>query len=702
VNKFILLLFFACSALLPAAQQGQSVSGQQAIDSLQHELAQTKNDTLRLVLFSHLRYNYFFVNTNLDSTFHYSKLILQIAQKLNYKIDEAHAWNLVGDVMNFLQNEHTLEAFFKGVKIAEDPEAEKKILPKKYLERMLYWETNFTAELAANRWSPHYFRLGILASLYLDLSRAYLNIMPNQQRLFSYLSKAIAIHVAHKDTINLAFDYSTLAIYFHATDQFDSSLFYAQKSYDLRIKKIVEAPFPAMLPLIGTQYYKKGNHPLALSILRQSIQTDSAEAPGSWLAYFTLSEYFLRKGVLDSSLFFAKKAYGSTRYINTLGDRQIASNMLARVYKATGNNDSALKYFESALALNDSINNANKRRKLQSQDFDEQVQQQEAAAARVAFRNQIKVYTLIVGLSAVALIALILLRNNRQKQKANTRLQLQKDEIDTQRSKLQQSLDELKAMQAQLVQREKMASLGELTAGIAHEIQNPLNFVNNFSETNTELIEEAQTELKAGNVEEVQAILTDIKGNEEKINTHGKRADAIVKGMLQHSRKNIGEKQLTDINALTDEYLRLSYHGMRAKDKSFKTTMRTSFDENIGKANMVPQDIGRVLLNLFNNAFYAVNEKEKTLGGVYEPMVSISTRKVSDKIEISVQDNGMGILKSLIDKIFQPFFTTKPTGQGTGLGLSLSYDIIKAHGGELKVESTEGEGSVFTITIPKT
>jgi signal transduction histidine kinase len=267
-------------------------------------------------------------------------------------------------------------------------------------------------------------------------------------------------------------------------------------------------------------------------------------------------------------------------------------------------------------------------------------------------------------------------------------------------AELQHSLHELKATQAQLIQSEKMASLGELTAGIAHEIQNPLNFVNNFSETNMELIGEVKTELKAGNHDEAVSILNDIKDNESKINHHGKRADAIVKGMLQHSRKSAGQKEPTDINALADEYLRLSYHGLRAKDKTFNATIKTHFDERIGKSSIVPQDIGRVLLNLCNNAFFAVHDQMTKLGGDYEPTVSVSTKKLDDKLEIRVQDNGMGISKSLADKIFQPFFTTKPTGQGTGLGLSLSYDIIKAHGGELNVESKEGEGAEFIIQFP--
>ena len=265
---------------------------------------------------------------------------------------------------------------------------------------------------------------------------------------------------------------------------------------------------------------------------------------------------------------------------------------------------------------------------------------------------------------------------------------------------LKHSLEDLKQTQAQLIQSEKMASLGELTAGIAHEIQNPLNFVNNFSEVNKELIVEMKTEIEKGNIEEVKILADDIEANEEKINHHGKRADAIVKGMLQHSRTSTGIKEPTDINALCDEYLRLSYHGLRAKDKSFNATLKTDFDVSLEKINIIPQDIGRVILNLLNNAFYALNEKKQINIDGYEPTVSVSTKKFNNNVEIKVADNGNGIPQKVIDKIFQPFFTTKPTGQGTGLGLSLSYDIVKVHGGEMKVETKEGEGSKFTIQLP--
>jgi signal transduction histidine kinase len=266
---------------------------------------------------------------------------------------------------------------------------------------------------------------------------------------------------------------------------------------------------------------------------------------------------------------------------------------------------------------------------------------------------------------------------------------------------LKHTVQELKATQAQLIHKEKMASLGELTAGIAHEIQNPLNFVNNFSETNQELIEEMMQDLKRGDTESAIALARDIKANEEKIYIHGKRAGGIVKGMLQHSRTSAGHKEFIEINALADEYLRLSYHGIRAKDRTFRASFRTCFDNSIGKVEVAPDELGRVLLNLYNNAFYSILEKRKQLSGTFEPVVEVTTRKIKNAIEISVKDNGMGIPQQILEKIFQPFFTTKPAGQGTGLGLSLSYDIItKGHGGRLMVKTQEGAYAEFIINLP--
>lgn len=282
---------------------------------------------------------------------------------------------------------------------------------------------------------------------------------------------------------------------------------------------------------------------------------------------------------------------------------------------------------------------------------------------------------------------------------ANQNILLEK-QVKERTAELKTSLENLKATQSQLIQSEKMASLGELTAGIAHEIQNPLNFVNNFSEVSNELLDEMNEELDKGDIEEAKAIANDIKQNLEKINHHGKRADNIVKGMLQHSRSSSGKKEATDINALVDEYLRLAYHGLRAKDKSFNAELVTGFDNSIGNINVIPQDMGRVFLNLITNAFYAVNEKRKGVSGNYQPNVTVTTKKSNNSLYITVEDNGNGIPETIKEKIFQPFFTTKPTGQGTGLGLSLSYDIVKAHEGELKMISETNTGTTFKIILP--
>src|SRR5688572_22818440 len=352
-----------------------------------------------------------------------------------------------------------------------------------------------------------------------------------------------------------------------------------------------------------------------------------------------------------------------------------------------GKPDSTIKYLKAANTLKDSLYNRKKTREAQNFAFNEKLYQQDLISQHQRDENKIKIAILLAVILIFLLIAFFLWRNNKQKQKA--------------KNKIEKAYSHLKSTQSQLIQSEKMASLGEITAGIAHEIQNPLNFVNNFSDVNKELLAEMKDEMDKGNLKDAKTIADDVIENEQKINHHGKRADAIVKGMLQHSRTSSGINEPTDINVLADEYLRLAYHGLRAKDKAFNADFKTDFDGSIGKINVVPQEIGRVILNLINNAFYAVDEKRKQIGDGYEPMVLVGTKKNDGKVSISVKDNGNGIPQKVLDKIFQPFFTTKPTGQGTGLGLSLSYDIVKAHGGELKVDTKEGERSAFTIQLPQ-
>ena len=368
------------------------------------------------------------------------------------------------------------------------------------------------------------------------------------------------------------------------------------------------------------------------------------------------------------------------------------SEILSSVLEITDPRES-VKYLKQSLVVKDSLYSKERINQANSITFSQELRHLDEIAAYKAARNKLIIWSLFGGLITLSVAGFLLWRNVQHRKTANNRLLGEKQKVE-------QTLDRLKSTQTQLIQSEKMASLGQLTAGIAHEIQNPLNFVNNFSELSHELLVEMRDELDKGNLDEVKILASDVIENLDKINHHGKRAEAIVKGMLQHSRTSTGQKETTDINKLADEYLRLAYHGLRAKDKSFNASIKTDYDETLGSISIVPQDIGRVILNLINNAFYAVAEKKKHAVAEYESTVSVSTHKLKDNIEIRVKDNGTGIPQKVVDKIFQPFFTTKPTGQGTGLGLSLSYDIVKAHGGELKVHSTEGESAEFIIHLP--
>jgi signal transduction histidine kinase len=440
------------------------------------------------------------------------------------------------------------------------------------------------------------------------------------------------------------------------------------------------------------------NYALAETYYRDGLKSYMMYSPpdnGYFLMriYVNLASLFGRRGMTDSAIHYAGLAFQSSKAKNFLDFLRLSSVVLSNTYERVGNSDSVVKYLKASRAANDSIFNQARIRGFQNLEFSEEQRQNEIEATKDRLRNQIRLYGLLSGLTVFLIIAAILYRNNRQKLKANILLQRQKVEIET-------TLSTLKSTQQQLIHSEKMASLGELTAGIAHEIQNPLNFVNNFSELNNELLEEMETDFINGNLEEGLELASGIRQNMEKINQHGKRADAIVKGMLQHSRSTPGERQLININALAEEYLRLSFHGMKAKDSSFQCETKMDFDSTVGAIKAFPQDLGRVFLNICNNAFYSVNEKRKKQGEAFEPVVLVSSKKSDHTVEVSIRDNGQGIAQKNIDKIFQPFFTTKPTGQGTGLGLSLAYDIVtKEHGGTMTINSKEGEYAEFVIGI---
>ncbi|HEX3386104.1 MAG TPA: ATP-binding protein [Mucilaginibacter sp.] len=410
-------------------------------------------------------------------------------------------------------------------------------------------------------------------------------------------------------------------------------------------------------------------------------------------AYLSTAQLYHQYKKQDSAEYFAQKAIevaGKGKFEQSVLN---AGTMLFRYYDEDHNLPEAYKYYKITTEAKDSLYSQDKVKQLLTLDFDEKQHKADIAAAHEQYRANVRMYSLIAVLAVFLLLAVIFWRNSNQRKKANQLLQQQKEEI-------QSTLGELRTTQNQLVQSAKMASLGELTAGIAHEIQNPLNFVNNFSEVNEEMFDDLKAALKSGDTEEAISIANDLQENEKKIRHHGRRADFIVKGMLEHSRNSTGERQVTNINVLADEFLKLSYHGLRAKDKNFNTELVTHFDEKLPKINVVQQDIGRVLINLFGNAFYAVNQKTKTAGPDYKPTVEVSTAQENGSILISVKDNGTGIPENIREKIMQPFFTTKPTGEGTGLGLSLSYDIVvKGHGGRIDVDTRENEFTEFIIRL---
>lgn len=473
-----------------------------------------------------------------------------------------------------------------------------------------------------------------------------------------------------------------LGAVFLATNQLDSSLYYSRQVIEQSTTFNFARNLPYVISNIAGAYSKLGNQAEAEKNFRLAVQL-SAESKTPRYQYFTflgLAEHFQKYNQVDSAVFYSKKAIEAVQFTPFSYLSLKPAKLLTDRYESI-NADSTIKYLKIYRAADDSLYNTRANQQLQMMTFEEEQRQQAITTERINYENKIRTYALLAGLVLISLIGFILFRNNRQKQKANNVLQQQKAEIES-------TLSKLRSTQAQLVQSEKMASLGELTAGIAHEIQNPLNFVNNFAELNQELLAELQVEINAGNLPEANSLAADIITNEGKINFHGKRADAIVKSMLQHSQPSSSVKEPVDLNKLSEEYIRLALLGQQARDKSFQGTVQTDFDPSIPLVNVIPQDIGRVILNILSNAFHVASQ------------VTVTTRKQEDKVLIHVADNGPGIPEKNLGKIFQPFFTTKPTGEGTGLGLSLAYDIVKAHGGNISVDSTEGKGSTFIISLP--
>jgi two-component system, NtrC family, sensor kinase len=648
-----------------------------------------KEDSNRLKILASIANSYAFYSEfyNADSALFYAQTALQLQQSIkasDKKITGKESSSLlqllslqevVAVLMHSLGNyPKALELRFENLKLTEK-EADKYLLVNAIV--------NITADYNSMKDYSHELTYGKLADSILR------NLNPNDQRY--PLSKWNVSNIIINSFLSLHMP--------------DSALVYVNQLKGLKGLPFEQAYIASTNQLLADCYLAKGDYKTALNYYKSSLLHPN----NYWLSrtHFGMAKAFQNDGQLDSALIYAKKALifyqTQKKIVQSWGENSnyfIAeiSPIIAELYKSNHQLDSAYKYLQLSVTLKDSLYNTDKIRQFQTLTFNESARrqqlEQQSKEAKQDFDNRVRMYGLISIITGILIVTFLLYRNNQHKQKAYSLLQKQKKELET-------TLVELKNTQTQLVQSEKMASLGELTAGIAHEIQNPLNFVNNFSEINQELLTEINEEIDNGNFESVKPIIKDVTDNEAKINHHGKRADAIVKGMLQHSRSSTGIKEPTNINALADEYLRLAYHGLRAKDKSFNAKMVTDFDPTIGNVNVIPQDTGRVILNLITNAFYAVNEKKMQGLKEYEPTVTITTKKDGNKLLISVKDNGSGIPEKVKEKIFQPFFTTKPTGEGTGLGLSMSYDIItKGHGGQLLVYSEAGKETEFKIVLP--
>ncbi|MEP7322419.1 MAG: ATP-binding protein [Saprospiraceae bacterium] len=697
MNLFAKITFLILLASLTYAQQSDSYP-----DSLQKALNGTSNDTVRMEICSDLGSYYLLANH--DSSLLYLEEALPIAVRLHLKLNEASILNTMGLVLMYNEKfSNSLESFLKAMNIAKDPGSEK-----------ITWHLSPDV-------SPTSARLSELSTSYdfIGLLNAFTgNWIDNIKNQLKNYREAEKYAITAHDTGKISLINLHMGIAYMNAGKLDSALILEKKALSMFSEQKDQRNIGVAMKYLGDIYVKMGDFESARYTILQATELlkKTNDYAHLGMAYNALSRTYMVIHKPDSALYYARVSLNIFEKLKESVGKREAYNLLASHFDQLHKTDSASVYLRLEKSLSDSLIEQERKNLLAFEDvvMGEEIRLEKLEKEKIETREKERKYALVSGIAVFMGIFFLLYRNNLNRKKANSILQQRNEKIEN-------TLNQLKSTQTQLIQSEKMASLGVLTAGIAHEIQNPLNFVNNFSEVNTELIEELRGErLKVkGERNDIfeEEILKDISQNLEKINHHGKRADSIVKGMLQHSRSNGGVKEPTDINALCDEYLRLSFHGFRAKDKTFNATMKTEFDEMIGNINIVPLEIGRAILNLLNNAFYAVNERnveaaKRKTGEVYAPTVTVITKKTGDKILISVKDNGSGIPDNIKDKIFQPFFTTKPSGQGTGLGLSLAYDIIKAHGGTLTVNSNycppgsiiqlndSTVGSTFQILLP--
>jgi signal transduction histidine kinase len=669
LRVFITTLSIFLMPLFANAQDDEKL-----LHNLHTALSTTSNDTIRMDIYR--QFGFYFQKGKVDSSLYYHQLQLELAKKLNFKLWEADAYQQIGYSYTWQNNlSASFQAYATALKIAEDPKSAE--------NDWGYEEFSFSK-------SHEEARLSIIGMVYYELAGLY-NLSRSHDDELYYLMEGLKIGIQLNNTKILALCYRDIGVNLMARNEPDSALLYYQKSLHYYQNSQYQENLGQLYYLIGDYHLNNQAYDSAKSNFHKVIDysTISNNPLNLEGGYSALGQLYIDTHQYDSALYYSNLSLELAESMNSvaIGDYY---TQVATILQLQNRPRESLTYLQRGKLLSDSINDAYIDKLIQFQNigFEEQLRIQELEASEEKIRNSLKLNTVLGSTFTLLVIVFFLFRNGRNKQRA--------------KEKVEEAYEQLKSTQSQLIQSEKMASLGELTAGIAHEIQNPLNFVNNFSDVNRELTAELKEALEKGELEEAKELAQDISENETKIVQHGQRADSIVKGMLQHSRNSSSEKELTDANALADEYLRLTYHGLRAKDKEFNADFETEFDASIPKINVVPQDIGRVFLNLINNAFYAVSAKAKTTQeNGYKPTVRVKTSHRDGDVVIEVSDNGAGIPEEVRDKIFQPFFTTKATGQGTGLGLSLSYDIVtKGHGGELSVSTTRHAGTTFTVKLP--
>ena len=649
---WVLVVFSLAGSAWAGPVAGPHSAQSTAVDRLHRLLAQPPPDTERVMLLCHVSDQLWTQNT--DSAAVYAHQALALARRIGYRRGEGEALNRLGAALRESNLARALEVFQQSLRIAE--------------------ATHDRALMAQNLRS-----IGII----------YVYLRDQRQGL-AYYFQALKIGDQLHDEHRVVIELSNIGLAYDLFNRLDSAQLFQKRAYTLARR--LHTPTNYILYGLGNVARKEGQLAQARSFYRASVAESKQvhHLRSLNFSYLGLATLYQLMGRADSSIYFARLGCHAAQANGFLRGVLNASTMLTQDFKARDAVDSALKYQSLMLVMKDTLFGQEKVMRLQNLNYREQQRIQQAAASQAALKTRYRTAALLAGVVGLLALALLLGRHGRQQQRA--------------REALEQSLVELKTAQAQLVQREKMAFLGELTAGIAHELQNPLNFVKNFAEVSAGLVNDIAVERGGAGRDSglEQEILAGLKQNLQQISQHGQRATSIIKGMLEHSRTGTSQRAPTNLNALVDESLRLAYQGLRTKEKDFTAQLTTSYAPALPEVSVVTQDLGRVLINLFTNAFHALQQRQRHLPSpAYRPEVTVATRAVPGGVEIRIRDNGTGMSEAVQAKIFQPFFTTKAVGEGTGLGLSLSHDIVTTgHGGSLAVESQEGQGTKFIIILP--